>query len=211
MEYLMGRGTQNAVLNLGLQGELASALSSLGLKAEEIFEEEKDAGLGNGGLGRLAACFLDSCATLQLPVMGYGIRYEYGIFRQQILEGHQHEQPDHWLAHGNPWEFKRPEHTRIVKFRGRTEFFHDSDGKLRARWAETRDLLAVPHDLPIPGYQNGTVNTLRLWKSAPTETFDFAEFNEGDYAEAVGAKNDAACAYGRTGGKKFHAHNLNAS
>lgn len=191
MEFLMGRATQNAALNLDLQQPVKDALHQYGLRWEEIITEERDAGLGNGGLGRLAACFLDSCATLQLPVMGYGIRYEYGIFRQTIDNGYQHEEPDHWLSFGNPWEVVRPEHTRRVPFGGHTEFYRDHKGAQRARWADTQDVLAVPYDVPIPGYRNGTVNTLRLWKAAPTDEFDFAEFNEGDYAEAVASKNFA--------------------
>ena len=191
MEYLMGRATQNAVLNLDLGDAVRDALHGFGLAWEELREAERDAGLGNGGLGRLAACFLDSCATLQLPVMGYGIRYEYGIFRQEIEGGHQHEEPDHWLAHGYPWELVRPEHTRRVRFGGRTHLERDASGRLSARWVETHDVLAVPYDIPVPGYRNGTVNTLRLWKAAPTDEFDLAEFNEGDYAEAVASKNFA--------------------
>lgn len=191
MEYLMGRATQNAVLNLDLEESVRSALHKYGLKLEEIFSEERDAGLGNGGLGRLAACFLDSCATLQLPVTGYGIRYEYGIFRQAIDNGFQNEEPDRWLTYGNPWELERTEYTRRIRFGGRTEFHQDQKGQTHARWVETHDVLAVPYDVPIPGYRNGTVNTLRLWKAAPTEEFNLAEFNEGDYAEAVASKNFA--------------------
>jgi len=191
MEFLMGRATQNATLNLDLGEPVKAALHQYGLDWEQLVTEERDAGLGNGGLGRLAACFLDSCATLQLPVMGYGIRYEYGIFRQTIDNGYQHEEPDHWLAFGNPWEVERPEHTRRVPFGGHTDFYRDDQGRQRARWTDTHDVLAVPYDVPIPGYKNGTVNTLRLWKAAPTDEFDFAEFNEGDYAEAVAAKNFA--------------------
>lgn len=190
MEYLMGRATQNAALNLDLEGPVKQALSRYGLFWENLLSEERDAGLGNGGLGRLAACFLDSCATLGLPVMGYGIRYEYGIFRQVIEKGHQHEEPDHWLAYGNPWELERPEYIQRVKFGGHTEFFKDGS-RTYARWVNTNDVLAVPYDVPIPGYQNGTVNTLRLWKAAPTDELDLAEFNEGEYAEAVAAKNYA--------------------
>ena len=191
MEYLMGRATHNAIANLKLEDQVRAALQTLNLKWEELQEQERDAGLGNGGLGRLAACFLDSCATLGLPVMGYGIRYEYGIFRQEMSNGHQVEAPDHWLAFGNPWELPRPEHTRRVKFHGRTQFVSDGNGGNRAMWVDTRDVLAIPYDLPIPGYGNDVVNTLRLWKAAPTEEFDLAEFNAGEYAEAVASKNDA--------------------
>lgn len=191
MEYLMGRATRNAAANLEVEGALKEALEQLGLDWETLQEEERDAGLGNGGLGRLAACFLDSCATLGLPVTGYGIRYEYGIFRQVITNGYQHEEPDHWLAHGYPWEIERPEYTQRVKFHGRTEVVNQPDGSQRMQWVGTNDVLAVPHDLPIPGYGNDVVNTLRLWKAAPTEELDLQEFNDGDYADAVGQKNHA--------------------
>jgi starch phosphorylase len=158
---------------------------------EEVQELESDAGLGNGGLGRLAACFLDSCATLQLPVTGYGLRYEYGMFRQKIEHGRQLEEPDHWLRNGNPWEIERPEYAVRIKFGGRSEFFDDADGNPHVRWVDTLDVLAVPYDMPIPGYRNGTVNSLRLWKAAATEEFNLDEFNAGSYTEAVAAKNAA--------------------
>ena len=191
MEFLMGRALGNAMLNLGLTGAVRDGLHALGLVVEEIGEGEHDAGLGNGGLGRLAACFLDSCATLQLPVMGYGIRYEYGMFRQRINNGHQVEEPDHWLRDGNPWELERPEHTLRVCFGGRTDCYKDADGHTRVRWVDTHDVLAVPYDIPIPGYRNGTVNTLRLWSSRATDEFDLGEFNAGFYPESVAAKNAA--------------------
>ncbi|MFZ2161183.1 MAG: glycogen/starch/alpha-glucan phosphorylase [Sideroxyarcus sp.] len=191
LEFLMGRALGNALLNLGLQGVSAEAMRNLGLDLEEVQELESDAGLGNGGLGRLAACFLDSCATLRLPVTGYGIRYEYGMFRQRIERGLQVEEPDHWLRNGNPWEIERPEYTVRVKFGGRRDFYTGADEKMRLRWVDTQDVLAVPFDMPIPGYQNGTVNTLRLWKAAATEEFDLDEFNAGSYTEAVAAKNAA--------------------
>ncbi|MGR9107908.1 MAG: glycogen/starch/alpha-glucan phosphorylase, partial [Gammaproteobacteria bacterium] len=150
-----------------------------------------DAGLGNGGLGRLAACFVDSCATLQLPVRGYGIRYEYGMFRQHIENGYQVEEPDHWLREGYVWELERPELTQRVRFGGRTEFQRSANGDLRVVWLDTHDVFAVPFDNPIPGYRNGTVNTLRLWKSAATDEFDLGEFNAGSYPESVEQKNNA--------------------
>ena len=156
---------------------------------EELVQEELDAGLGNGGLGRLAACFLDSCASLQLPVTGYGIRYEYGMFHQKISDGYQVEFPDHWLRDGNPWEIESPENTCRVKFFGHTEYYQDQNGQQRARWANSCDVLAVPYDVPVPGYRNNTVNTLRLWKSAATDEFNLEEFNAGSYTEAVAAKN----------------------
>jgi starch phosphorylase len=191
LEFLMGRALGNAMLNLGIQDETARAMYDLGIVLEEIADREHDAGLGNGGLGRLAACFLDSCATLQLPVTGYGIRYEYGMFRQHIENGNQVEEPDHWLRDGNPWELERPEFTRRVSYGGYTERYHNNTGELCVRWVGTRNVLAVPYDVPVPGYRNGTVNTLRLWHAAATDEFDLGEFNAGSYTESVAAKNDA--------------------
>ena len=191
LEFLMGRALGNAMLNLEVESSTSDALRKLGLELEEIIDQEHDAGLGNGGLGRLAACFLDSCATLQLPVKGYGLRYEYGMFRQKIDNGYQLEEPDHWLTNGNPWEIERPEFNVRVKFGGQTEHFKDIDGIMRAHWKYTNDVMAVPYDVPVPGYRNGTVNTLRLWKSTATEEFDLNEFNAGSYADAVAAKNAA--------------------
>ena len=191
LEFLMGRALGNAILNLGLDDETADALHQLGLSYEEKIEMERDAGLGNGGLGRLAACFIDSCATLQLPVTGYGIRYEYGMFRQLIQNGYQMESPDHWLNYGNVWEIQRPEYTQRIHFGGHTECYHDDQGVRRCRWADTQDVLAIPYDTPIPGFKNNTVNTLRLWKSAATDEFDLGEFNSGDYAGSVASKNNA--------------------
>ncbi|MCK5355118.1 MAG: glycogen/starch/alpha-glucan phosphorylase, partial [Methyloprofundus sp.] len=147
--------------------------------------------LGNGGLGRLAACFIDSCATLQLPVTGYGLRYEYGMFTQAVVNGEQVERPDHWLKNGNVWEIERPEYTNCIKFGGRVEEITDENGHKRKILVDTHDILAVPYDTPIPGYKNGTVNTLRLWKATATEEFKLDEFNAGDYAESVAAKNTA--------------------
>ncbi|MDC9728751.1 MAG: glycogen/starch/alpha-glucan phosphorylase [Methyloprofundus sp.] len=191
MEFLMGRTLSNAMLNLGITSNVAEAMYELGLDIEELIDTEPDAGLGNGGLGRLAACFIDSCATLQLPVMGYGLRYEYGMFAQDIVNGEQIEHPDHWLKNGNVWEIERPEYTQRIKFGGRVERFIDADGTQRKCWVDTNDVLAVPYDTPIPGYENGTVNTLRLWKSTATEEFNLQDFNAGDYAEAVAEKNTA--------------------
>ncbi len=191
LEFLMGRTLDNALLNLGLRDAVSEGLEKLGLQLADLEQAEQDAGLGNGGLGRLAACFLDSCATLQLPVKGYGIRYEYGMFRQHIENGHQVEEPDHWLRNGNPWEIERPEFTQRVKFGGRGEMYRDADGRQRGRWVDSQDVLAVPYDVPVPGYRNGTVNTLRLWKAAATDEFDLGEFNAGSYPESVAAKNAA--------------------
>ena len=191
MEFLMGRTLSNAMLNLGVSDAATQAMYDVGLEIEELIDSEPDAGLGNGGLGRLAACFIDSCATLQLPVMGYGLRYEYGMFAQTIVNGEQVEKPDHWLRNGNIWEIERPEYAHRIKFGGRTESHIDENGHTRVCWVDTHDVLAVPFDTPVPGYQNGTVNTLRLWKSTATEEFDLQEFNAGDYAESVAAKNTA--------------------
>ncbi|MEW8027705.1 MAG: glycogen/starch/alpha-glucan phosphorylase, partial [Candidatus Thiodiazotropha sp.] len=186
LEFLMGRTLSNAILNLDFSEEVNQAFIDLGINLDDIRESEPDAGLGNGGLGRLAACFLDSCATLELPVRGYGLRYEYGMFRQHIANGYQIEDPDHWLRDGNPWELERPEYTQRIKFCGHTEHINGS-----VRWVDTQDVLAVPYDLPVPGYRNDTVNTLRLWKAAATDEFNLEEFNAGSYTEAVEAKNDA--------------------
>jgi len=191
MEFLMGRTLSNAMLNLGISDATEQAMYDLGLEIEELIDSEPDAGLGNGGLGRLAACFIDSCATLQLPVSGYGLRYEYGMFLQAIDNGEQIEKPDHWLRNGNVWEIERPEYTHRIKFGGHTEVHTDEKGNKKVCWLDTHDILAVPFDTPIPGYRNGTVNTLRLWKATATEEFDLQEFNAGDYAESVAAKNTA--------------------
>lgn len=189
LEFLIGRSLSNAIQNLDLADDTALALREYGTTLEEIREEELDAGLGNGGLGRLAACFLDSCANLQLPVRGYGIRYEYGMFHQHIEGGRQVEDPDHWLRDGNPWEIERPEDTRKVSFYGRSELYYDEAGVHHSRWVDTYDVAAVPYDMPIPGFRNDTVNTLRLWKSTATDEFNLDEFNAGGYSEAVAAKN----------------------
>ena len=191
LEFLMGRALSNAMLNLGVTDAVSELLYDYGIKLEEVESAEHDAGLGNGGLGRLAACFLDSCATLQLPVLGYGLRYEYGMFRQEVINGYQIEEPDHWLRDGNPWELERPEYSVRVKFGGRSEFYRDENNARRVRWVDTHDVLAVPYDIPVPGYRNNTVNSLRLWKSTATDEFDLDEFNAGDYTEAVAAKNNA--------------------
>ncbi len=191
MEYLLGRSLRNATLNLDLSDEIATALEQLGLNEEEIVEQEHDAGLGNGGLGRLAACFLDSCATLGLPVIGYGIRYQYGMFRQNIVTGHQLEEPDAWLRGGHPWEIERAEYEQLINFGGRTESYFDEDGRRHIRWVDTHDVLAVAFDIPVPGYQNGTVNTLRLWSAVAIDEFNLNEFNAGSYTEAVAARTAA--------------------
>ena len=191
LEVLMGRLLRNALLNLGIQDETDEALARLGLELEDIYDREQDTGLGNGGLGRLAACFLDSCSTLSLPVMAYGIRYHYGMFHQRVETGYQVETPDSWLREGFPWEVERIELAQTIQFGGRTATYTDDKGRTRYTWADTHDVLAIPFDVPIPGYRNDIVNTLRLWSAAATDEFDLEEFNAGSYDEAVAAKNEA--------------------
>ena len=189
LEFLMGRALGNALLNMNMTDESRQVLSDYAVSLEELEQQEHDAGLGNGGLGRLAACFLDSCATLDLAVTGYGIRYEYGMFLQKIVDGYQVEQPDRWLRDGNPWEVRVPQHNVTVKFFGHTHSYTDASGRCHMLWSDTQDVAAVAYDMPVPGYRNGRVNTLRLWKAEATNEFDLAEFNQGDYTEAVAAKN----------------------
>ena len=189
LEYLMGRTLNNTILNLDLDDTVREALNTYCCELENVEQAERDAGLGNGGLGRLAACFLDSCASLALPVIGYGIRYEYGMFKQKISNGYQHEHPDQWLREGNPWEIAAPEKTVRVKFFGHVDVVKDRDGNEHRQWNNTQDVLAVAYDMPIPGYKNGIINTLRLWKSEATDEFDLGEFNAGSYTEAVAQKN----------------------
>jgi len=191
LEFLMGRLLRNALLNLGITDAATEALQRIGVELEDLHEQEYDAGLGNGGLGRLAACFLDSCATLALPVVGYGIRYRYGMFHQRIEDGRQVEVADNWLREGYPWEIERIERAQTIKFGGHVTRYRDSLGKYHVDWVDTHDVLAIPFDLPIPGYRNDVVNTLRLWSAAATDEFDLEEFNAGDYTDAVAAKNEA--------------------
>jgi len=185
MEFLIGRLMGNNMYNLGIEKQAFEALDELGLDVEAVRDQEVDAGLGNGGLGRLAACFLDSMASLGIPAHGYGIRYDYGIFHQKIKDGFQIELPDEWLRNGNPWEFARPENTVNVRFYGRTHIDYDNKGKGTSKWIDTQDVLAVPYDFPVPGYKNDVVNTLRLWSARGTEEFDFDYFKSGDYEHAV--------------------------
>uniref|UniRef100_A0A672J9S3 Alpha-1,4 glucan phosphorylase n=1 Tax=Salarias fasciatus TaxID=181472 RepID=A0A672J9S3_SALFA len=184
LEFYMGRTLQNTMINLGLQNACDEAIYQLGLDMEELEEMEEDAGLGNGGLGRLAACFLDSMATLGLAAYGYGIRYEYGIFNQKIRDGWQVEEADDWLRHGNPWEKARPEYMLPVHFYGRVE--ETKDGP---KWVDTQVVLAMPYDTPIPGYMNNTVNTMRLWSARAPNDFNLRDFNVGDYIQAVLDRN----------------------
>ena len=188
LEFLMGRALGNALLNLGLEDATAEALEPLGYQLEELEEMEPDAGLGNGGLGRLAACYLDSMATQGIPGYGYGIRYEHGIFRQRIVNGRQVEMPDNWLHDENPWEIARPDRTYPVKFYGRVEAEQDTEGRAHYHWVDSQDVLAMAYDMPMPGYGNTTVNTLRLWAAKATEEFDLDDFIRGDYLAAVAAK-----------------------
>ena len=189
LEFLMGRALENNLVNLGLHDTMKGALADLGLDLADLLAQEPDAGLGNGGLGRLAACFLDSLATLQYPATGYGIRYEFGIFDQQIANGYQVERPEEWLKFGNAWEVPRPEHTVPVSFYGRTEHGTDERGRHVVRWVDARHVLGMPYDVPIAGYRNDTVNTLRLWRARASEELDLADFNAGDYLAAVSEKH----------------------
>ena len=190
-EFLMGRHLGNNLINLDIYQEIRQVIEELGLDFEELLEQEPDPGLGNGGLGRLAACFLDSLASLEIPAIGYGIRYEFGIFHQIIQEGWQVEIPDNWLRFGNPWELPRPDETVEVKLGGYTEIAHDERGNPRKIWIAGRAILAIPHDTPVPGYKTNTVNTLRLWKAEASEAFNFEAFNAGHYDRAVEEKMDA--------------------
>ncbi len=189
LEFLMGKALENNLLNLGLLDNMKAALGSLGLELSDLFVQEPDAGLGNGGLGRLAACFLDSMATLALPAYGYGIRYEYGIFDQEIRDGWQVERPEEWLRFGNPWEIARPENQVPVAFFGRTERYPGPDGRERVRWVDAKRVLGMAYDTPIAGFRNRTVNSLRLWRARSPAEFDLADFNAGDYLAAVEDKN----------------------
>jgi len=188
LEFLIGRTLSNASLNLNVEPQLRAGLKELGQDIERVEEVEMDAALGNGGLGRLAACFLDSMATLDLPGQGYGIRYEYGMFNQRIDHGQQMERPDNWLRYGNPWEFQRPEHLYTVRFFGHVVHFPDGQGGTEQRWVECEKVLAMAYDVPIPGYDTKTVNNLRLWSAKSTREFDLDSFNAGDYIGAVEQK-----------------------
>ena len=189
MEYLLGRLLRDGLSNLGVLEETRAGLANFGEDLDAVCEQEHDPGLGNGGLGRLAACFLDSMATLGIPAMGYGIRYDYGIFRQTIVEGEQIEQPDNWLAFGSPWELPRPDHLYTIQFNGRVEPRLDERGDLVYEWVDTDDVIAMANDIPVPGYATDCVNTLRLWSAKATREFDITNFNRGDYVEAVRHKN----------------------
>ena len=184
LEYLIGRTMGNALINLDIYDDVKEAAKELGFDLEDVREQEVDAGLGNGGLGRLAACFLDSMATLDLPAVGYGIRYDYGIFKQVFENGYQTEEPDNWLRLGNPWEICRPESSVIVRFYGRSEKCHHSKNKHKRAWVDTQEIQALPYDTPIPGYKTNNVNTLRLWSAKSAAGFNLTKFNQGDYVNA---------------------------
>ncbi len=188
MEYLLGRTLENSLINLGLYDVFQNALSDIGLDLESIRNYEVDAGLGNGGLGRLAACFLDSMATLCLPAQGYGLRYEYGLFHQRILNGRQVEIADNWLARTNPWEIERPEYVFLVRFGGRIKQASGPFGRQKTTWSGGEEVIAIPFDTPVPGYDVNNVNTLRLWSSKANTEFNFETFNIGDYISACEEK-----------------------
>jgi len=187
-EFLVGPHLGNAMINLGIYEQVKEATARLGFDLRQLMDMEEEPGLGNGGLGRLAACFLDSLTTLKVPAIGYGIRYEFGIFEQQIRDGWQFEVTDKWLRLGNPWEIARPELTFRVKMGGHTEHYSDEKGVFRIRWIPELEVKGVAYDTPVPGYLNNKVNLLRLWKSEAVESFDFEAFNRGDYQKAVDEK-----------------------
>ncbi len=184
MEFLLGRTLGNALMAMGIYDDLNQALDEMGLDLADLIEEENDPGLGNGGLGRLAACFLDSLATLGLPGRGYGIRYDYGMFRQNIIDGEQKESPDYWLEYGNPWEFQRYNMRYKVRFGGRIQ--HEG---AKVRWLETEEIVAMAYDQIIPGFDTDATNTLRLWGSQASNEINLGKFNQGDYFAAVEDKN----------------------
>jgi starch phosphorylase len=188
LEYLMGRLFGNNLIATGLYDTARAALAELGQDFDVVRESEVDMGLGNGGLGRLAACFLDSLATQDYPALGYGIYYEFGLFRQAFVDGHQVEHPDSWTLFGDPWEVVRPEYTQEVRLYGRVENIFDDRGNYRPRWVDTKTILGVPRDIPVAGFGTMTVNLLRLWASKATEDFDLAAFNSGGYVDAVREK-----------------------
>ncbi|BAU41869.1 glycogen/starch/alpha-glucan phosphorylase [Leptolyngbya sp. O-77] len=190
-EFLMGPHLGNNLINLGIYDQINQAMTELGLNLNELLQQEEEPGLGNGGLGRLAACYLDSLATLEIPALGYGIRYEFGIFDQEIRDGWQVEITDKWLRYGNPWEIARPDWAVEVKYGGHTESFIDEHGNYRVRWVPFKVVKGLPYDTPILGYKVNTANTLRLWSAEATESFDFGAFNSGDYFGAVHQKSNS--------------------
>jgi len=189
LEFLMGRLYVNSFHSAGVVENMRTAIRELGLDIDELREEEYDMGLGNGGLGRLAACFLDSLATLDFPAIGYGIHYQYGLFKQEFRNGYQVELPDDWMKFGTPWEIVRPEHTTEIDLYGHVENIFDDVGNYVSKWTGTKKLIGIPYDIPVPGYGTNTVNFLRLWSSKAAEDFNFEAFNRGGYDEAVRDKN----------------------
>ena len=189
MEFLMGRALGNNMINLGAYKVFKDALEELGIDINVIEDQEPDAALGNGGLGRLAACFLDSLATLGYAAYGCGIRYRYGMFKQEIRDGYQIEAPDDWLKDGNPFELRRPEYTKEVKFGGYVNVYVDENGRSNFRQEGYQSVRAIPYDIPVVGYGNGIVNTLRIWDAEPVECFHLDSFDKGDYHKAVEQEN----------------------
>lgn len=188
LEFMVGRSLGNSLLNMGLLDEATQALEQLGYDMEIIREQEEDAGLGNGGLGRLASCFMDSMATMGLPAYGYGIRYEYGLFFQKMIDGYQVEQPDSWLRYGTPWEFKRSSFVYPIHFYGRVHSYIDDGGVYRCQWLDTEDVMAMACDMLVPGFNNNHVINMRLWTARASRELDLAYFNAGDYIGAVKSK-----------------------
>ena len=184
-EFLPGPHLANNLLNLGITDPTREAMASLGYDLDEVLLQEEEPGLGNGGLGRLASCYMDSLASVEVPALGYGIRYEFGIFDQVLRDGWQFEITDKWLRNGNPWEIARSEIAYEVKFGGHVEAWTDEKGRLRRRWIPETEVKGIAYDTPIAGYRVATCNTLRLWKAEAVESFDFAAFNHGDYDRAV--------------------------
>jgi len=190
LEFLIGRAMENNVINMELDDDCRKAAAELDIDWDATEEEVVDAGLGNGGLGRLAACFLDSLATLQFPAIGYGLRYDYGIFRQRIVNGYQTEDPDDWLSAGNPWEMVRPNYSVYVGFGGHVDVC-EKDGRKHFCWKPEKEVVGLPYDMPIVGYKGHCVNVLRLWSARATASFQFDQFNSGDYEAAVHTKTEA--------------------
>jgi len=180
LEFLMGRSLQNVVSNMQIEGAFRAALDDFGFKMEDVYEQEKDAALGNGGLGRLAACFMDSLASLDYPAWGYGLRYNYGMFEQGIYNGFQTELPDYWLVNGNPWEIERIDVQYMVRFYGHVTTMTMADGSKKYQWEGGEIVRAIAYDNPIPGYKTNNINNIRLWSSKPHKEFDLAMFNEGN-------------------------------
>jgi len=191
LEFLLGRSLQNSITNLGLEDNYATAMKNLGYMLEDLYEEESDAGLGNGGLGRLAACFLDSLATLDYPAWGYGLRYKYGMFYQKIIDKKQAEFPDYWLIHGNPWEVERTDINYKVHFFGKVVDYQDESGKTKCKWEPGETVLAVAFDTPVPGYETFNTLNIRLWNAKPSVEFDLSQFNKGDFFKSIEEKQSS--------------------